>query len=115
MNKIISCGEVWFVDLDPVVGHEQAKRRPCLVVSEDLFNQGPGGLAVIVPLTSKYRRLRWLVEVDPSEGGLSNRSYIMCHQPRAVSHDRFAEKRLGIISSQTLEYVKQRLRYLLAL
>ena len=47
-------GEVWLADLNPVRGHEQAGRRPVLVVSEDLFNQGPAGLAVVLPLTSTF-------------------------------------------------------------
>ena len=38
-------GEVWLADLNPTRGHEQARRRPVLVVSDDLFNRGPAGLA----------------------------------------------------------------------
>ncbi len=37
-------GEVWLADLNPTRGHEQAGRRPVLVVSEDLFNRGPAGV-----------------------------------------------------------------------
>jgi mRNA interferase MazF len=32
-------GEVWLADLNPTWGHEQAGRRPVLVVSDDLFNR----------------------------------------------------------------------------
>src|SRR5438128_11466126 len=45
-------GEVWLIDLNPVRGHEQAGRRPALVVSDDLFNQGPAGLVIVLPITS---------------------------------------------------------------
>ena len=48
-------GEVWLADLNPVRGHEQAGRRPVLVVSEDLFNRGPAGLAIVLPMTSTLR------------------------------------------------------------
>ena len=51
-------GEVWNVDLDPVRGREQAGRRPALVISVDLFNRGPSGLVVLLPITSRYRGLR---------------------------------------------------------
>jgi mRNA-degrading endonuclease toxin of MazEF toxin-antitoxin module len=40
-------GEVWLADLDPAYGHEQAGRRPVLVISVDSFNAGASGLAVI--------------------------------------------------------------------
>ncbi|MGI8828118.1 MAG: type II toxin-antitoxin system PemK/MazF family toxin [Chloroflexota bacterium] len=37
-------GEVWLAELDPVRGHELAGRRPCMVLSVDTFNRGPGDL-----------------------------------------------------------------------
>ena len=46
-------GEIWWVDLDPTRGHEQAGRRPALVLSVDAFNHGPAGLVVVVPVSSK--------------------------------------------------------------
>jgi len=39
-------GEIWLVDLNPTRGHEQAGKRPALVVSVDLFNFGPAELVV---------------------------------------------------------------------
>jgi mRNA-degrading endonuclease toxin of MazEF toxin-antitoxin module len=36
-------GEIWLIDLNPIRGHEQAGKRPCLVVSVDLFHQGASG------------------------------------------------------------------------
>ncbi len=50
-----SRGQIWLVDLNPTRGHEQAAKRPCLVVSVDLFNQGASGLAVVLPITSSYK------------------------------------------------------------
>ncbi len=35
-------GEVWLANLDPVVGNEQAGKRPILIVSVDFFNEGGG-------------------------------------------------------------------------
>lgn len=49
----IARGEIWLVDLNPVRGHEQAGKRPCLIISVDLFNQGTSGLVVVLPITSK--------------------------------------------------------------
>src|SRR3990170_1190644 len=44
-------GEVWMTDLSPVRGHEQAGRRPALIVSDTVFNQGPAGLVIVLPIT----------------------------------------------------------------
>ncbi|WP_198471546.1 type II toxin-antitoxin system PemK/MazF family toxin [Acetomicrobium sp. S15 = DSM 107314] len=38
-----SRGEIWLVDLNPLRGHEQAGRRPSLVISVNGFNYGPAG------------------------------------------------------------------------
>ena len=46
-------GEIWMIDFDPTRGHEQAGRRPALVVSDDVFNAGPAGLVMVLPVTTK--------------------------------------------------------------
>jgi mRNA interferase MazF len=50
-------GEIWLVNLDPVQGHEQGGKRPALVVSDDTFNQGPAGLVLVVPNTSRQKSI----------------------------------------------------------
>ncbi len=62
-------GELWDVDLDPVVGHEQGRKRPALAVSVDPFNQGPSGLVIVVPITSKDKKIRSQVVIEAGEGG----------------------------------------------
>ena len=62
-------GEVWLVDVNPVRGHEQSGRRPALVVSDDLFNRGPAGLVIVMPITSTVRTIPSHVRVSPPEGG----------------------------------------------
>lgn len=44
-------GEVWLIDLDPTVGSEIRKTRPCLIVSPDAMNEGLRTVT-IMPLTS---------------------------------------------------------------
>jgi hypothetical protein len=43
-NASPKLGEAWRVDLEPVMGHEQGGRRPCLIVSIDDFDRIPHGL-----------------------------------------------------------------------
>jgi mRNA interferase MazF len=49
----ITRGEIWLADLNPSRGHEQAGKRPCLIISVNMFNQGAAGLVVVLPITSK--------------------------------------------------------------
>lgn len=102
------------VDLDPVRGHEQAGRRPALVISVDGFNQSPAGLAIVLPITSRDKRVRSHVAVPSGEGGLRTTSYVKCEDVRSISTLRFAE-RLGSVGEQTLADVEDRLRILLDL
>jgi mRNA interferase MazF len=105
---------VWLVDLNPVRGHEQAGKRPGLVISVDIFNQGAAGLAVVLPITSKDKGIPFHVEVNPPEGGLKTTSFVKCEDVRSVSTERF-EKRLGTVSLNTLAAVEDRLKVLLGL
>jgi mRNA interferase MazF len=107
-------GEVWLVDLGATRGHEQAGRRPALVVSVDLFNQGPAGLVVVIPITSKAKGIPFHVEIRPPDGGLRGVSFVKCEDVRSVSRERLGE-RLGAVSGATLEQVEDRLRILLDL
>ncbi|KAA6461797.1 mRNA-degrading endonuclease [Acidobacteria bacterium AB60] len=47
-------GDIVFLDFDPQVGREQAKRRPALVLTDMRYNRA-SGLAVVCPLTSQRK------------------------------------------------------------
>lgn len=107
-------GEIWLVRLNPVIGREQAGERPCLVVSVDLFNHGPAGLVVALPITTKNKGIPFHVEILPPEGGLKEISYIKCEDVRSLSIDRLVEK-WGSITFEKLQLVEDRLRILMGL
>ena len=109
-------GEVWLVDLEPVRGHEQGRQRPALIVSNDQFNNGPAGLVVVVPLTTKERpRMPLRVRIDPPEGGLRETSFAICEAVRSISRDRLLGEARGTISPRSLASVAYRVRALLDL
>jgi mRNA interferase MazF len=107
-------GDVWWIDADPVRGHEQAGTRPAVVVSADDFNTGPTGLIVVCPLTRTDYRSPLHVAVDPPDGGLRSRSFVLCEQIRAVSIERL-ESRVGRLGIPTVASIDRRLRLLLDL
>jgi mRNA interferase MazF len=107
-------GEVWLASFDPVVGHEQAGRRPALVLSVDAFNAGPAGLVTLLPITSARRPLPSRIELRPPEGGLTSVSYVIGEQTRTLSARRLARP-LGVVTPSTMKRVEDVVRLLLGL
>jgi mRNA interferase MazF len=107
-------GEIWLADLDPTRGHEQAGRRPVLILSEDPFNKSRAGLVIAVPITSTLRRNPFRVRIPPMEGGLKVESDALCEAVRSISKDRLVV-RFGKVKAGTLAIVEDRLRVLLGL
>ena len=108
-------GHVWVADLDPTRGHEQAKTRPCIVVSDDRFNRSASGLVVVVPLTSANRGIPWHVQVVPGDGGVRQESWAMVDRVRTVSRDRLVGDPWGRVSTAVMTAIEERLRLLLGL
>ncbi|NOZ95090.1 MAG: type II toxin-antitoxin system PemK/MazF family toxin [Acidobacteria bacterium] len=92
---------VWLVALDPVVGSEQAGRRPVVIVSRESANVV---LPVVtaVPLTSRKEGRRIYPDeaaIPEGEGCVSRESVAMAHQVRTVSKKHLA-KRLGRVDGE---------------
>ncbi len=99
---MVTRGEVWLADLNPVRGSEQAGRRPVLVIQTDSINRFITTVLTI-PFTTNLRRatLPSCVLVEAGEGGLSDESVALCHQLRVLDKTRLTNK-LGDISLVTL-------------
>jgi mRNA interferase MazF len=83
-------GAVVWVELDPVRGHEQAGRRPAVVVSTNAYNDSIPHLAVVLPVTSRDRGLPHHVRLQGPSLALQTASYAMTEQPRAIDRQRVA-------------------------
>ncbi|MFY9778980.1 MAG: type II toxin-antitoxin system PemK/MazF family toxin [Candidatus Baltobacteraceae bacterium] len=108
-------GEVWRVALDPTVGSEIRKARPCLVVQRDAANL-TSPTTIVCPISDAAGRKTGLTNVPiPSrEGGLTKNSVVLCNQIRTVDNRRL-QKRLGSISAKSLASVEAGLRAILDL
>jgi len=98
-------GDVWEVDLMPVLGSEADKRRPAVIVSNDARNrtaQRSGrGVLTVVPLTSNTARVlpfQVLVAAD-DVSGLDVDSKAQAEQVRSIDLARFG-RRLGALSAE---------------
>ncbi len=92
-------GEIWWVNLQPVVGSETDKERPCLILQNDLGNKF-GATTVIAPLLPGTKNYPFVVNVSPTiENGLDKDRYIHLGQMRSVDSQRITE-RLGSVSDR---------------
>lgn len=108
-------GEIWLIDFDPTRGHEQAGRRPALIISDERFNRGRAGLVMAIPMTARERGIPTHVAVSPPEGGVRVRSFLKCENLRSISKERLVEGPWGALSLRTMAAVEERLRLLLVL
>lgn len=87
--KTLKRGMVLDVNLDPTVGSETGKIRPCIIVTNDVYNERVPVIQV-VPITAwsvEKARIATNVEIDPTKGnGLSKKSVADCLQTRPIDH-----------------------------
>jgi mRNA interferase MazF len=89
-------GEIWLVSLDPTVGSEIRKTRPCVVVSPAAMHDHLRTV-IVAPMTTKSRPAPFRIGV--THGG--KKGLILLDQMRAVDKERLARK-LGTVSVKTL-------------
>jgi len=81
-------GEIWFVALEPVAGHEIGKTRPALVISNDRNNLFAETVTVL-PITSKTEKIYpFEVFLPREETHLPKDSKVKCNQIRTVDKKR---------------------------
>lgn len=103
-------GEIWQINLDPTVGSEMKKSRPCIILNGDIVGKLP--LKVIAPLTDykeRYEAVPWMVTLEANQkNGLEKKSTIDLFQVRSVSQKRLVKK-IGLTDAEILEVCKESL------
>lgn len=95
-------GEIWYADLNPTKGSEQAGLRPVVIVSGNLLNQHLP-IVIVVPLTSKIKKYKGNpILVPTSSNGLQSESEMLVFHIRSVSKDRLVRK-LGNIEADQFD------------
>jgi mRNA interferase MazF len=103
-------GEVWWVEFDPAIGSEIAKRRPAIIISNDSANRNLSRV-VVIPVTNSTAR------VFPGEALVRighQTSKAMADQIMAADKSRL-KGQLGAISKTDLELVENAIRVHLGL
>ncbi len=111
----IQRGDIVLVNLDPVVGSEQGKTRPALVIQNDIGNKY-SPITIVAPITSKVfeKEFPTNVKIRSKEFGLEKDSTILLNQIRTIDKSRIA-KRLGRVDIDTIYKVNLAIKVSLGL
>lgn len=97
-------GHIVWIDFDPVLGHEQGKHRPALVISPKSYNQ-KSSLALMCPVTSKIKNYPFVVPV--SSGAV--KGAVLTDQIKSFDWQARPVKFVGIVDKKTLTKVRSNL------
>lgn len=104
---MVSQYEVHLINLNPTVGHEIKKTRPCLIISPDEMNNNLSTV-IIAPMTTKSHGYPTRVEIK--FGG--KHGWIVLDQIRTVDQARLVKK-LGVMNQKDIKEVKRVIKEML--
>ena len=107
----VARGEIWFADLNPTRGNEQAGVRPVVVFQSDDVSEFTNTV-LCIPLTSNLRRavLPTCLLIRKGEAGLTSDSVALCHQMRVLDKARL-QRKLGMLGQDTMSAVENRMMF----
>jgi mRNA interferase MazF len=108
-------GDVWLANLDPVIGSEQGKTRPVVIIQNDVANEySPVVIVAAITTAMGPKEYPTEVRVTAPEGGLKRDSVILLNQIRTIDKRRLIE-RWGELTPETMGKVDEALKISLGL
>lgn len=105
-------GEIWYANLNPTKGSEQAGMRPVVILSGNLLNEYLN-IVIVAPLTTKIKKYKGNPILHPTRSnGLKNESEVLVFHIRSISKNRLVKK-LGKIESGELDQAVKTLNEIL--
>lgn len=112
---LVRRGDIFYADLNPVVGSEQGGIRPVLVVQNDVGNKY-SPTVIIAAITSQIdkAKLPTHVELKSADYGLEKDSVILLEQLRTIDKRRLKEK-IAMLDQEIMEKIDEALKISLGL
>lgn len=104
-------GEVYWANLKPKKGREQAGKRPVLIISQDVFNEH-SGTVIALAITSQVPRAGFPLTLELFESNMPKMSWAKISQVRTLSTQRLGG-RLGRVTPTELEQAVEGLKELI--
>ena len=105
-------GDIRWADLSTARGHEQAGRRPVLILSHDLFNER-SGTVIAAAITSQPQRAAFPLTLELRSAHLPKRSWVKISQVRTLAAERIG-KRLAHAAPEEVAQVVEGLNEIIA-
>ena len=96
-------GDIYWADLNPVIGSEQGGLRPVLILSHNVFNER-SGTVIAVALTSQPQRASFPLAFELSDTTLPKKSWVKISQIRTLSVKRI-QKKIAKVSEEELAII----------
>jgi mRNA interferase MazF len=96
-------GDIWWADLNPARGREQAGVRPVLIISHDIFNER-SGTVIALAITSQPPRAGFPLTLELMSATLPKQSWVKISQIRTLSVERLSS-RLSSVSPEELDQI----------
>ena len=109
MELTIKRGDIYYAELNPVIGSEQDGTRPVLIISNDIGNK-PSPTVIIAPITSRIHTKAKLPThtLIKDFDGLDKNSIILFEQIRTIDKQRLREY-LGTLDRRFIHYADKAL------
>ena len=110
-------GDVYLVNLDPIIGKEIGKSRPAIIIQNDTGNKF-SPVTIIAPVSGVKeitKPLPIMIFLSKGEGGLKEDSYVDCGQIRTVDKDRRLINKLGSLKQENIQEIDIALKISLSL
>jgi len=106
-------GDIYWADLNPTRGSEQAGVRPVVVISHDVFNNR-SGTVIAMAITSQPQRAGFPLTHPLNSGNLPKQSWVKISQVRTISTNRL-ENKIGVIDPVELNTIIEGLNEIIAM
>lgn len=110
-------GDIYLVNLDPVVGKEIGKARPAVIIQNDIGNKF-SPVTIIAPISTVKeitKPLPIMIYLSEFEGGLKEDSYVDCGQIRTVDWKERLITKLGTLSQIKMQEINKALKISLSI
>ena len=105
-------GDVYWAELSPTIGHEQAGERPVIILSHDVFNER-SGTVIAIAVSSQEPRATFPLTHEITTAKLPKRSWARISQIRTLSTQRLGKK-LGHLAPEEIDRIVEGLNEIIA-
>lgn len=105
-------GDVYLVNLDPIIGNEIGKAWPAVIIQNDIGNKF-SPVTIIAPITSIKeitKPLPIMISLENGEGGLNEASYVDCGQIRTIDKDKRLITKFGSLDKSKMNEIDKALK-----